>query len=218
MTKIRARGEDVRRFILDNIEKHPADISRITSKHFNITRQAVSKHLQKLTAEQALAESGHTRNRVYKLVPLSEWKQSYEIISGIAEDLVWRKDVCAALGNMPDNVLDIWHYGFTEMFNNAIDHSGGSKIVIHIRKTAANTEMLLHDDGIGIFKKIQTALDLLDERHALLELAPAWFADLLTAGACDQLGSDFALPQRPLVDVQHKLDRGHCRILHRRSE
>ena len=31
--------------------------------------------------------------------------------------------------------------------------------------------MVLHDDGVGIFKKIQNALGLLDERHAVLELA-----------------------------------------------
>ena len=31
--------------------------------------------------------------------------------------------------------------------------------------------MYLHDNGVGIFKKIQTELRLLDERHAILELA-----------------------------------------------
>jgi hypothetical protein len=57
------------------------------------------------------------------------------------------------------------------MFNNAIDHSGGTVIGIRLRKTATNTELVLYDDGIGIFKKIQTELDLLDERHAILELS-----------------------------------------------
>jgi anti-sigma regulatory factor (Ser/Thr protein kinase) len=72
---------------------------------------------------------------------------------------------------MPENVLDVWHYGFTEMFNNAIDHSGGTLIGIRLRKTATNTELVLYDDGIGIFEKIQTELNLLDERHAILELS-----------------------------------------------
>src|SRR5580698_2035729 len=132
MRKIRARGEDVRRFILDHVDKHPADISKMTAAHFGITRQAVNKHLQRLTTEQALAESGHTRNRVYKLTPQLEWKHTYNIIPNLAEDLVWRNDVSKVLGNMPDNVQNIWHYGFTEMFNNAIDHSDGSMISIQI--------------------------------------------------------------------------------------
>lgn len=171
MTKIRARGEDVRKFIIENVEKFPADISKVTAKHFQITRQAVSKHLQKLTAEKALIESGNTKNRTYKLAALSKWHRSYEIKSGFAEDRIWREDISIALGSMPENVIDIWHYGFTEMFNNVIDHSAGKKIYIEINKTAATTEMLIHDDGVGIFKKIQTALKLDDERHALLELS-----------------------------------------------
>jgi hypothetical protein len=57
------------------------------------------------------------------------------------------------------------------MFNNAIDHSGGSRVVVRIRKTAINTEMVMSDDGMGIFKKIQNAMGLLDERHAILELS-----------------------------------------------
>ncbi len=171
MTKVRARGEDVRKFILEHVEKHPADISRLTASHFAITRQAVNKHLQKLAAEHALAETGHTRNRAYKLAPLLEWKQTYKIIPELAEDLVWRNDVRGVLGNMPENVLSIWHYGFTEMFNNAIDHSGGTEIYIQMRKTAVSTEMVILDNGFGIFKKIQTTLNLLDERHALLELS-----------------------------------------------
>ncbi len=171
MTKIRARGEDVRKYILDNIEKHPADISKIAASHFGITRQAVSKHLQRLTSEKALSESGKTRNKTYKLASIVEWRQSYQLSQKLAEDLIWRNDIYPVLGNMSDNVINIWHHGFTEMFNNVIDHCGGSEVVVQIRKTASTTEMLLIDNGQGIFKKIQLALNLLDERHALLELS-----------------------------------------------
>ncbi len=170
MARLRARGEDIRRFILEQVAKHPSDISKITAEKFGITRQAVNKHLQRLTSEFSLTESGKTRNRAYKLCPLQEWQSAYLISPELAEDVVWTNDIRAVLGQLPDNVLNIWHYGFTEMFNNAIDHSAGSDIYVHIRKTAVDTEMLLRDNGIGIFKKIQTALGLLDERHAILEL------------------------------------------------
>ena len=73
MTRVRARGEDIRRFILEHVEKHPNDISKITAEHFGITRQGVNKHLQRLRSENALGESGKTRNRAYKLAPLLEW-------------------------------------------------------------------------------------------------------------------------------------------------
>jgi hypothetical protein len=171
MSRVRERGEDIRRFIVENVEKHPTDISKVAANRFGVTRQAVSKHLQKLTSEGCLTETGHTRNRVYKLAPLSEWSRAYQIVPGLAEDVVWTDDIRAALGHLPDNVMNIWHHGFTEMFNNAVDHSTGQWINVTISKTAVSTEMIISDDGIGIFRKIQAALGLLDERHAILELS-----------------------------------------------
>jgi anti-sigma regulatory factor (Ser/Thr protein kinase) len=171
MARVRVRGEAVRRFILDNVEQHPTDISKITADHFRITRQAVNKHLQRLKSEFALTETGVTRNRAYKLAPLVEWSNNYPISPDLAEDIVWRNDIKSVLGQQPGNVLDIWHYGFTEMFNNALDHSAASQIRVDIRKTAVTSEMVVWDDGVGIFKKIQAGMNLLDERHAVLELA-----------------------------------------------
>jgi len=57
------------------------------------------------------------------------------------------------------------------MFNNALDHSSGTSIYLTIRRNAVDREMIVQDDGVGIFKKIQTELGLLDERHVILELA-----------------------------------------------
>jgi anti-sigma regulatory factor (Ser/Thr protein kinase) len=171
MTRVRARGEDIRNHILQHVEKHPADIAKVTAKYFGITRQAANKHLQRLTAEKSLVESGKTKGKTYAICPISEWSNHYGIDSSLAEDVVWRNDILAVLGKLPDNVSNIWHHGFTEMFNNAIDHSEGKMIMVNIRKTAVATEMTISDDGIGIFKKIQKALGLLDPRHAILELA-----------------------------------------------
>lgn len=171
MTRVLARGEDIRRFIVNNVEKHPSDVSKMAAERFKITRQAVNKHIAKLKKEGFLHQTGKTRNLVYKLAPLSTWEKSYAIVPRLAEDVIWTNDIRPALGQLPDNVMNIWHHGFTEMFNNAIDHSEGTTIVVRIKKTASNSEMLLQDNGVGIFRKIQAAKGLLDERHALLELA-----------------------------------------------
>lgn len=171
MTRARARGEDVRRFIVEHVERHPGDISRITAEHFKITRQAVSKHLKRLVLEGCLAEAGNTKSRTYRLAPLSTWKRAYEIVRALEEDVVWTKDVRPALGQLPDNVMNIWQHGFTEMFNNALDHSAGGTIRVEVLETAASAEMSVVDDGVGIFRKIQNELGLLDERHAILELS-----------------------------------------------
>jgi len=172
MVRIRTRGEEIRRFILENIDQHPTDISKLVADRFQISRQAVNLHLKRLVAEHALAPTnGHMRNRSYKLAPLVEWRRVYEIGRGLEEDVVWRTDISLVLGEQPDNISEIWHYAFTEMFNNAIEHSGGTIIHVGIKKTAVATEIAIRDNGVGIFKKIQLAMNFLDERHAVLELS-----------------------------------------------
>jgi anti-sigma regulatory factor (Ser/Thr protein kinase) len=175
MVRIRARGEEIRRYILENIEKHPNDISKVTADHFHISRQAVNKHLHKLTSEKVLTNSGATRNHSYKLAPLVHWSQTYEVTPDLSEGDIWSRDIKSVFGQQPENVTDIWQYGFTEMFNNAMDHSGSSTIIVSISRTATLSEMVILDRGVGIFRKIQQALNLLDERHAILELAKGKF-------------------------------------------
>jgi hypothetical protein len=169
--RVRERGEDIRRFILEHVEKHPNDVSKLASEHFKITRQAVNKHLRRLIYEKSLTETGETRKRVYKLASLLEWRKVYDITPELEEYVIWDNDVSPILGPLPENVRDIWHYGFTEMLNNAKDHSGGGLVSIKMSKTAVSTEMMISDNGIGIFKKIQQALNLPDQRYAILELA-----------------------------------------------
>ena len=172
MTKrIRARGEDVRKYILEHLGEHPNDIAKVAAAHLGITRQAINKHIQRLSSEHAIVEAGQTRNKAYKLATLAEWERAYTITPNLAEDVVWRSDVSKIIGDMAANVTGIWHYGFTEMFNNALDHSAGTTINLAIRRNAVDTEMVVQDNGVGIFKKIQTELGLLDERHTILELA-----------------------------------------------
>jgi len=171
MSAIRVRGEKIRQFIIDNVEAHSLDIAKVTSDKFTISRQAANIHIKNLVIEKSLSALGQTRNRSYKLCPLVTREKIYSLKSGVTEDRAWRDFISPLLGTLPKNVMDIWHYGFTEMFNNAIDHSEGSNISIHFEKTAASSEVILSDDGVGIFKKIQAALGLLDERHSVLELA-----------------------------------------------
>jgi biotin operon repressor/anti-sigma regulatory factor (Ser/Thr protein kinase) len=175
MNTIRVGGESVRKFLISNIEAHPTDIVRITSEKFGCSRQAVHKHMQRLIAQGFVIVSGTTRSKRYQLAPLLEWNKSYQVEPGLAEDAVWTADISPLLGKMPENVLSIWHYGFTEMLNNVVDHSGANLVKVTVVKTAASTTITIYDDGIGIFKKIQAALNLLDERHSVLELAKGKF-------------------------------------------
>lgn len=137
---------------------------------FQISRQSANRHLAELVASGDIVASGVTKARIYQLAIKQEATQSFPR-EGLSEDVVWRS-VCAPITkDLPENVRDIWHYGMTEMINNAIDHSGSPEVHVAMRMTALKTFGWVIDDGEGIFMKIQNALGLLDPRESILELA-----------------------------------------------
>jgi anti-sigma regulatory factor (Ser/Thr protein kinase) len=89
----------------------------------------------------------------------------------VSESDVYRKYVEPYLINVPDNIDCICQYGFTEIFNNAIDHSGSEYSSILYEQDYLRIRMTISDDGVGIFEKIQNYFNLADPRSALLELS-----------------------------------------------
>lgn len=122
----------------------------------------------KITAE------GKTRGLVYRL---AEQHTSSKVYSreGLKEDQVWAELFVSALADLPENVRDIWNFGVTEMVNNAVDHSGANEVTVEIRRNALFTDAYVLDSGVGIFAKIQKALNLYDPRDAILELSKGKF-------------------------------------------
>lgn len=170
MSKLRKRSEDVRQFILENIEQNTKNIAALTANKFQITRPAVRRHILNLIDQGIIVSTGKTKNTKYFLRPQEVWQTRIGIDNKLEEDVIWRNEIRERIGNLPDNVMQIWQHGFSEMFNNVIDHSNGHNTVINITKTALLTEMEISDDGEGIFTKIKNAMNLDDERHAVIEL------------------------------------------------
>ena len=135
-----------------------------------VSRQVANGYLQGLIEEGLIEAEGTTRARVYRLKPLAKVERRYPR-EGLQEDLVWREMVAPVVAQLAQNVRDIWHYAATEMINNAIDHSGANEVLVEVRQNALCTEVLVADEGEGIFVKIQRALGLHDPREAILELA-----------------------------------------------
>jgi hypothetical protein len=166
--------ESIRRRALELIATDGHGIATRLSKEFGLSRQVANGYLQSLARQEFIDAEGTTRSRVYRLKTLVEIERRYAR-EGLQEDLVWRELVAPVVAEFASNVRDIWSYASTEMINNAIDHSGSPSVQIRVRKTALFTEVLVADEGEGIFLKIQRALKLHDPREAILELAKGKF-------------------------------------------
>lgn len=165
-------SEDIRNFILRNVEDHPKDITLFTARNFNLTRQGVLRHIRALIADGLLSVSGRTKGRKYSSQP--ETKKTFQIEINDhpkEEDVVWRNDLLPLLGDIKENVVNICQYGFTEMFNNVLEHSEASEAIVSIGIYPHKVILFVNDNGIGIFNKIQSELGLDDKRHAILELS-----------------------------------------------
>ena len=171
MAGTRQRGRAIRSFILKQIDSNSRTVVHDTAQYFKITRQAVNKHIVRLVEEGRLTAQGTTRNRQYQLSILNKEAFTTELNPSLEEHIVWQRRIAPMLSDLPRNAFDIWHYGFTEMLNNAVEHSLGESAIVELEITSYASRVMIADDGYGIFKKIKDSMELEDERHSVLELA-----------------------------------------------
>ncbi|VAW39636.1 ATP-binding region, ATPase-like [hydrothermal vent metagenome] len=167
---LRERGQKIQQQILRDIKYHPNDITKHISQIFSISRQAVNKHLKKLVAADMLEASGSTRNKVYKLGSYRSYKKTFKLNKKLSEHDIYRRDFFWVFEELPKNIEEIIFYGFTEIVNNAIDHSQGTECYIEVMKNKEQVYIFIQDNGEGIFKRITRLKALSDEKQAILEL------------------------------------------------
>jgi DNA-binding transcriptional ArsR family regulator len=171
----REKSNEIRGFILRTADKYPRDVGIMAAEKFGISRQAVSRHISVLVGKGLIIADGNTRKREYRLKKLVSVEVPVRLSPATSEDRVWTEVVEPHLGKLAKNVYTICIHGFTEIMNNAIEHSEGSGVVITVEIDAVKIALQVFDDGIGIFRKISQELGLADDRHALLELAKGKF-------------------------------------------
>ncbi len=159
----------IRRRALELIAADGRRVGTRLAQACGLSRQVANAHVQALVRDGLVTAEGTTLARAYRLRTF-EAERRYPL-DGLQEDLVWRELVSPVVARLAQNVRDIWHYAATEMINNAIDHSGSQEVQVRVVLNALWAEVLVADEGEGIFVKIQRALNLHDPREAILELA-----------------------------------------------
>ena len=139
------------------------------AKAAGVTRQAAHYHLVRMVGAGVLRRVGAGRGSRY--VPDADLDRTYPL-EGLEEDRVWDEVVREApeIQNAPSNVLSIMRYAFTEMLNNAIDHSGGTEARVKVW-TRDRLSFEINDDGVGAFRHVRERLELPDDLAALQQLS-----------------------------------------------
>ena len=163
------RSAEIDAALLRAVAAHPHDLVGMVAAQLGLSTARISMQVRELMAGGYLRKDGTTRP-TYSLGPNRRSERRYQR-EGLAEDAVWFEQLLPLLRDLPRNIIDIAHHGVTEMVNNAVDHSDASQVLVRMDRREDRVWFEIADDGVGIFRKITRALDLPDERLALLELS-----------------------------------------------
>lgn len=171
---------ELRALILDTIKKQgqvkTADIVGFTG----LSRAYVHRFLKTLADEGDLVLIGKANQAHYVLPSKNENDvkvkplKIHRIMTNkdLSEDKVLReiKEKSAIFQGIGGNVSSILDYSFTEMLNNAIEHSASEKIDVIMMRTATNIRFTVADRGVGIFNNIMEKKHLASTIDALQDL------------------------------------------------
>jgi len=140
------------------------------------SRQWVSSLLHKIEGEKKLV-STKSGKFVYFVLPtrldlIGESVNRELINKDLDEDIVFKElyEKIPFLKKLKEDVHSILQYGFTEILNNAIEHSGSKSIKVVIEKVENSIVFEIRDRGIGTFKNIMQKKGLASEMEAIQEL------------------------------------------------
>ena len=139
----------------------------------NFSRQHVSDLLSQLVDEGRLIKIGSTRdakyitheylrsypnilsNRYSKILSNNKLEE-HKILNDIENNFV-------PYGKLSENIKSIFAYSFSEMLNNAIEHSRSKKINVSVNIIKKKLSFTIDDFGIGVFRNIMQKRKLKSE-------------------------------------------------------
>jgi DNA-binding Lrp family transcriptional regulator len=161
--------------IIAYLRRNPSASSGELSAHIGISRQALNRHFNRLIDDGKLVRTGSTRNTRYTLAARLPSPKPYRgdfATAGLDEHRVYQRLAFSLnLGRaLRPEAADIFQYVFTEIVNNAIDHSASRNVRISAAVGPMAVTAKVGDNGIGIFASIAGKLGLPDEHDALIQL------------------------------------------------
>ncbi len=166
--------------IIEIANKNGKITTRELSGDFGVSRQYVNQLLADLIESKEMFKVGSTRSafyisseyakknpdilpkffrKKYKNTKLEEHKVLMEI-----------EERFPLIAGLPENVRSIFTFAFSEMFNNAIEHSQSKTIGVEVAVHGGKLSFVVEDSGVGVFRNIMKKRDLRSESEAIQDL------------------------------------------------
>lgn len=151
------------------------------AERVGLSRQAAHRHLLRLMDAGLLRRTGRTRGVLYRLPdkdgaahanPLPDpFHRTYRI-GGLMEDAVLAEAALrlALKRSLSAAAYEIFAYAFTEMLNNAIEHSHSPTCTVEVVLADREVRARIRDQGVGVFTSVARRHRLAEEEAAIGEL------------------------------------------------
>jgi len=141
-----------------------------------VSRQYISRLINELVAEKKLIKAGSTRKAAYSL-PKNVLALGNKIKKRIKNKNLQEHKILEIITagapfilKLKDNVRSIFDYAFSEMLNNAIEHSGSKEIEVEAEKRGHLLTFQIRDFGVGVFRNVIKKRNLKSEFEAMQDL------------------------------------------------
>lgn len=142
------------------------------------SRQYVNKVIADLVKQKKLVKGGSTRGAFY-VAPKNEHlataltKVHLRLVNKNLKEHEVLDDIrlkALFFPTIKKNVQDIFNFSFSEMLNNAIEHSSSKFIEVEVYKDKDSLGFVVNDTGIGVFRSIMSKKHLDSELSAIQDL------------------------------------------------
>lgn len=156
--------------------KKKIQTSDVMEKSQQYSRQYIIQNLKQLVQEKQLVRIGAGAGTFYTLPSnvmdlKSQLKKKYQN-KNLTEDEIYN-DFQQALQlkkRLKDNLYHIFYYSFSEMVNNAIEHSQSKQIQVKYYDNKKSLNFEVRDFGIGAFKNVMKKRNLKSEIEAVQDI------------------------------------------------
>lgn len=147
---------------------HPHDLADAVAERLAVPRRTASRLIGQLVAAGWLLREGSARRPRHAPGLLRQVVRRYPL-AGLDETALWARDIAPALA-LPPRAAGAAQHLLGELVNNAVDHSGGTEVTVSVRQTPLHVQLLVSDDGCGLFRRIGESFAIDDPATAMFEL------------------------------------------------
>jgi len=147
---------------------------------FGVSRQYTSMLIAQLVEEKQLMRIGSTRNAFYvlpgyakahpEILPSKFFKRLKNVHLEEHKILLEIEEKFPQVSELKEHIRNIFTFGFSEMLNNAIEHSRSRSVSVEVSITNDELWFIVNDSGVGVFRNVMQKKKLRSELEAVQDI------------------------------------------------